>query len=726
MKSKTDKVYKELATTEPNLNQLLEDFTWCVQRQNSTVFRRQKQNYNTRYCIWPNQSLDGKKWTTAQGPKVFPWEGASDARVPLIDNYINQDVAFLMAAWRRMRSIVSGTEINDAAFANRMTQVLRWMLYTQMTEAPRELRLTANYMLERGVAILGVFWEQRQQLGYETIDMETIKGISMQAEQQAQMTGQADNLMQMMIDLPRIIMDPSLEDEAVQVAALQYPDVQTTRLHKVIADLRTTGMAKFPRPYTVKNRPTFVALAPNEEIFIPPEATDIQTTRGLHRRELVTETTLRDRITSMHWDRDWVEEVIATQRGKVTTDFDGNISHRIQRVNSTGVLNVEKLFEVVHSFERKHDEDGVPGIYMTVWSPHMIKDAKRRENTYALRTLLDYQHGEYPFVLFERETRGRLLDDSRGYGEIAATWQQQIKTEWDSRIDLASIATLPPSYYPPGAPPDSWGPGVGIPTDRPDDYGFMEVPRSNGALSSEVQENVREFSDEYFGRSINPEKAVLMSTMRQDLADNWLAACGMANTQVMQLMQQYMPDQFYYRIVGSNKGRPIHSTRDEIQGKFDVTTAFNAKVLDPEYVKAEFELLGQVMNADTSGRIDRDEVLSVMFELTDPNLGERLLKSAEESSQSEIDDEAAAFAKMFSGQQVDIRPGQAYQLRLNWLQQQMSTNPTAQQMYQSNKQFKENVDRRLQQLNFQLQQRENAITGKFLGTKMGPQQQLQA
>ena len=77
--------------------------------------------------------------------------------------------------------------------------------------------------------------------------------------------------------------------------------------------------------------------------------------------------------------------------------------------------------------------------------------------------------------MFERETRGRLLDDSRGYGEIAATWQQQIKTEWDSRIDLASIATLPPSYYPPGAPPDSWGPGVGIPTDRPDDYGFMRL-----------------------------------------------------------------------------------------------------------------------------------------------------------------------------------------------------------------------------------------------------------
>ena len=136
---------------------------------------------------------------------------------------------------------------------------------------------------------------------------------------------------------------------------------------------------------------------------------------------------------------------------------------------------------MIHAYQRLHDLDGVPGIYYTCFSPGV-------KEHYAWHGLLDYEHGEYPFIHIERESRSRLLDEARGYGEIASTWQHQIKTQWDSRVDRASLATLPPMYYPSGMAPDKWGPGVQIPTVSPQDYGFLDIPKYDVG-SQEVEES---------------------------------------------------------------------------------------------------------------------------------------------------------------------------------------------------------------------------------------------
>lgn len=716
MKTRAKENLKELARPEPNLNELREEFIWCLERRDSTIFRRQRLNWNTRYCYWPGQTLDGKKWYGVDGRDPFPWKGASDARVPLIDMYINQDVAMDMVTWQNMRTLVTSNNGADPALGTRLTQVLRWMKYTQMKEAEREACLLANYRYERGVGVLGIFWEKRSQLGYDELDMETIRAVAMQVEQAVNMRGGNPNEgEELLIALPRTIMDPSLENEAVEIAAMQYPDVKADRLRKVVRDLRTAGYARFPRPYLVQDRPTIVALCPNEDIFIPPETIDLQTARSIHRRELLTETQLRERVQTCGWQQSWVDQMIATMRGKVTLDFDGSNFRRQPRLHSGGVWQTAKLFEVVHSFQRLADEEGVPGLYYTVFNPGLTEASGYHE-------MLNYDHGEYPFVLFERESRSRLIDDSRGYGEIGSTWQAQIKAEWDSRTDLASIRTLPPSYYPEGAPPDAWGPGVQIPTSRPEDYGFMDVPGSTGEVSREVQQNVREFADEYFARSPDPEKAVMTGIMRQYMTNKWLSSWTQADTQILQLMQQYMPDQFYFRVVGSNKGKPIHATREEIQGKFDVALSFNSKTFDPEYVQREIELVEKMLSVDVNGRMDRDEVMIFIGELIDPNLSERLIKPGEEATQHEIEDERNAFAQMFAGLQPDVKPGQAHQLRLSWLENNLRTNPMAAARLQEDEQFRATIERRIQQFQFQIQQRQiNPIIGRDLGTKPSPQ-----
>lgn len=699
----------EQASAEPDLPELCAEFHRAVEGRDRNVFARQRLNTNARYCLWPHQSADGKKWKADSGKTVFPWPGASDARVPLVDKYINEDVAFLMVISDRMKVQVNGTESNDAAFAHRLTNLLRWQKATQMGELPRERRLGANYLLERGAVVFGVFWDRREQLGYETIDLETITALAMQARQvqeqaQAQGAPSGGGPEAVLATLPNLIMDPVLEKEAALVLQQGFPTVRLSRLRTAVRELRAQGTTRLPRPKIVKDQPCVVALSPNDDIFLPPEATDIQTTPALWRREWLSETQLVARERSHGWSKAWIKEMLRTQKGHSHV-LPGQQYGGPSRNQNTG-LETETMFEVIHAYRRMHDADGVPGIYYTCFSPGLTKH-------YAWHGLLDYDHGEYPFVFIERETIARRLDAARGYGEIAFTAQQQVKTEWDSRIDRASIATMPPSYHPPGQPPSKWGPGVKIPVISREDYGFLETPKYDGG-SEEVEASVRRLADEYFGRPVDEQNAVQAQLMRQDLANNWMNGLALVDTQLLKLDQQFLPEEIYFRVVGSSQSQPLRATSAEIQGSFDVSVGYNVGDLDNEVVTAKLGLIEKALMMDTTGRVDRNQALDVVFSLIDPDIGERILKPALDASQSEIEDEQTVYARMFAGVDQDVKPsGQAYDLRLKVLENILAQSREGQEKLQQDPAFRARVEKRFKQLGFQMEQRENAIIGRL-------------
>ncbi len=697
----------ELASAQPDLPQLRDKYLDAVQNRDRSLFNRQRLNYDARYCWWPNQSRDGRKWPTPHGPKPFPWPGASDARVPLVDKYITEDVAFLMVVADRMRVMVSGTESNDAAFAHRATNLLRWLKQTQMTELPRELRLGCNYMLETGSTVFGVWWDRQQQLAYQEIDMEAIQSAASELEMRAARGEQLTPEMQYAVALPMLIMDEAAEKEALEVMRMGFPEVRVARLRQAVRELREKGLTRLPRPVLVKDRPCVVALKPNRDIFVARGTTNAQMAQGWYRREMVSETTLKDREKTHQWSPEWTKKMIATQKGNMTVEFMGDNATSSRTMTSTGGLwDNENLFEVVHAYRRMYDADGVPGIYYTCFNTGLTDDI-------AYHGMLDYDHGEYPFIHVERESRSPLLDEARGYGEVAFTWQQQIKTRWDARVDRASLATLPPSYYPSGSPPDKWGPGVQIPVISADDYGFLDIPKYDPG-SQEVEESVRRFADEYFGRPVDEQNKVQADVMRQDLANNWMNGLARVDTQIFKLCQQFMPDEIFFRVVGSSKAKPLKATREEIQGGFDVSVGYNVGDLDNEVVSAKLGLIEKALMMDTTGRVDRNQALDVVFELIDPDIGERILKPAMDASQEEIEDEQTVATKLLNGLDVDVKPeGQAYDLRLKVLENVFATNPLAQEAYSGKERVKEVVDKRVKQLRFQLQQRENAIIGRL-------------
>ena len=425
----------------------------------STLTDRRDENRRERFNEWPGQSSDGKKWKKNTGANVVPFDGASDSRVPLVDSYVQEDVDMLMSSLRQMKVTALPTESGDSKKAFLASNLLRWMVDNQMDEFFHEAELAANYYCENGIAVMSVLWQQETLNGYRQIDMET---ISQWAATQPKETMQSE--------LPQLILNPATEDDAISLSkGLLGVELSNAEAKRMVKDLRETGAATYTAPEVVKNRPELTALRVGEDFFFPADTTDIQQARRLFWRQHMTAEQLKNAKDNRGWDGEWVDEVLERAKGMSGgAEFASEVKLRGERPGLVD-LDTRNLYEVVHAFERRCDKNGVPGIYYVVFCPQLTSN-DRGDEIVGREELLNYAHGLYPFVAMRREHLSRRLDDSRGYGEVASVWQQQVKTEWDGRVDRSYLATMPPLTHPVGRPPTNLGPGVMVPRMRPDDY----------------------------------------------------------------------------------------------------------------------------------------------------------------------------------------------------------------------------------------------------------------
>ena len=239
----------------------------------------------------------------------------------------------------------------------------------------------------------------------------------------------------------------------------------------------------------------------------------------------------------------------------------------------------------------------------------------------------------------------------------------------------------------------------------------MDAPRIDSG-SKEIEVNIREMADRYFGRPVGKENQFYARMRQQNMVGKWLGYWGDTLGMCFQLCQQFMSDDLYFRVVGSRQAEPLQVGRDEIQGEFDVSVHYNVANLDMELVKQKLELLKVAIDFDVNAVVDRTAAMEVLFEFIDPQLGERLLRPQEAASLQEIEEERTAFAQMAAGADVDIKPGQAHGLRLEEMQK-LASSPTAQRMMSQDPAFQENVIKRMKQHEHQLVQQQNAQIGRL-------------
>jgi hypothetical protein len=196
---------------------------------------------------------------------------------------------------------------------------------------------------------------------------------------------------------------------------------------------------------------------------------------------------------------------------------------------------------------------------------------------------------------------------------------------------------------------------------------------------------------------------------QQRTTNNWLHGWTEAFRQVFSLTLQYMGPQEVQRITGSQI-----QVNEDVQD-FDVTLKFDVREMSSDLVSEKLKAISTlILPLDTAGVIDRAKLISVALRAIDPMLATELVMPAGPASQKMFEDTNNEIALMSLGNPPKLRetdPTAA--MRLQFSQQVLQSNPKYQQQVQQDPLFQANLQKYIENLQFSVQQQQNAVTGRL-------------
>lgn len=663
---------------KPDVDDLKGDLDRC--RNNLSYFANDADEArDLRFSVWPGKNKRNRK----EGTDAFPWQGASDMSIGLIDQNVTEDIAILK------RAVVTGnmkavpTEGNDIRISQLVGKYMRWTLST-MQEFQRETTILANNMLMYGAGVVGVYWKRKIDRYYEQITI--------------------DEIAESMPDLAEAIM--AGDDSAKELMQEAFPKMRKRKTNRMVKELATQGFTDLPSERLVENRPCIRAYEVGREIIFDSNVlNDIQNARSVYCIHHHTPEDLREKVLLEGYDEAFVDDVIKMANKGQSSTMHPTHNHYVNQVH---VDHTEGLIKLVTCYRRVIDEDGVPLITQTIFSEDSELFAKHEINKYG--------KGVYPFTAFTRETINHRLLDSRGIAEVLRPYEQGIKVEQDMRIDRASLSTIPPVQFLVGRKPERIGPGSFVPVRRPGEVSFLDIPQYSPA-SMEVEQSLRNLARQAMGRPTSEEDKVEATLIRQDRISTWLDNWRPVLKQIWHLQKLYGGEESWMRALSNEQD--VQVAFDDVAEFFDFTLTFDANSLDQAQSLERLKTLGDIFGQfDREGVGRYDEFLKLFAESIDPTLADRLIMPKQEASEKEAEETSADLAKIASGQVVNAPQNANVQMRMgiinNFLQGTEEIPATdVQNRYQSDEQFKARIDNYMKMLQHQEQQRKNALTGRM-------------
>jgi hypothetical protein len=659
---------------EPDIDHLKADLERCRSNLGSWIDRASDAS-QTRRNEWPGKGRYGRK----ESATAWPWQNASDLEGNVVEPLIAGDVALLKSSLSKGNIVAAPVESGDIATAKQVTEFMRWRMST-MDELPREAGVAANYLLEQGIAFLGVYWKREVRRQYKPL---TINEIAEQAPEVAQ-----------------AIQDPEMKDAVSEMLQGVFPNLRKGRISKMITQLRKDGVTEIPTEKVVANRPAVRAYELGRDLILDSNVLDLQSARAIYCIHWLTPEQLREKVLTDGWSEDWVDEAIANSAGQPLEPYDVSL-------DQDNPTQFEGLVRLVTAYRREIDEDGVPICTTTIFNEQAEGFAKYSTLMYG---------DQYPFVAITREHLSRRLLDSRGYPELLRSYQIAVKGELDGRRDRASLSTVPPIQYAIGRRPEKLGPGSQVPVRRQGEVSYLDIPpHSPGSMEVEMQ--LRSLADKITGRPTGPDDAVEANLVRQSLVNNWLEGWKQILRQIWQLERTYGGPEIWFRVTNNEQSAQL--ILDETAEIYDFDLSFNTMNNDEEKVLKKLETVGTILSQyDRQGQARYDQFLRVFLDAIDPNLASKLIMPADEATTKEIIETSQDLAKIFSGQVVNIPEGANSQLRLQVVQQYLQGTQEipaedVQQRLQEDEKFAARISTYTDQLTFQQQQQRNALTGKL-------------
>ena len=635
-------------------------------------------SYDDRRNFWPGKSRDHRK----HGSDAFPWEGASDMECHLIDERITRLVSLFMSSLNRANVRAFPVESGDIARSKVVSGFLKWMITSgYIPRFYKEMELGANYLLERGILLTYIGWQQEDRRFLQKLDLNQIALISP--------------------EIAEAIQDPSMDDELVVLMQNIFTGVTPKRAKKTIKELRKNGVAELPVVRRQVNAPDVKTLAPDGDFFFPTYVTDPQRAPYCFWRTYYTPQELENKVVTDGWNEDFVEYVIDKYRGVNVDSIEREQEGRRSLSLTDNAYEAEELIELCYGYQRLIDpEDGAEGIYCTVF--HREFDGNELAPGYAKFELLN-GYEDYPVVVTKLSEDSKRLYDTTTIPSVLRGIQNQVKVERDSRVDRNSLATLPPILHPVGQAPTDWGPGRMIPYRRKGYLDFAPAPAYNDG-SAEMESTLTNLADKLVGLDDSPISLV----RKQFLVDKFLSHTAEVLRMAYKCFQRFGPDEVFFRVTGIpdpqvlNKGNP-----DE---NFDILINFDVLNTDPETVQAKLQQFVALNQLNANGRLNVDALLDVAATSIDPVMADSVLQPVESAQQQVIKDVTDDLTKIFAGIEMPARPSGA-QIAMQAIQQ-YTQQPDIAQRLEQDEAFRARLEKYAGQYTFQMQQAQNAQIGR--------------
>lgn len=741
-------------------------------------YARMELNHDARECWWENQSDDGRKWGRAtprtgarrsnpgEEVEAYPWNGASDVRLRLIDTVIRERSNFCRLAVQRRQERLGPR--NAAPDEDPQMKAMLWgqtfAYYEDETRAQfrREVARWKDTAEEYGCGVLFTGWRRDLELVPMELSIEEIVQalVKTAMEQAAMMRGEiaqeneggeaggaesqlseqevaliTQNVEQRLMEMRADPKQLKLFAETLKALDANMPESEAMRLAR---ELRVNAAAQYYAVDAKDEAPEWRALTWFVDFFAPPTAADLQRHWGC-MVEWVTRAELVARKTSMGYDASWVDKVLEAGPG-LSLDLSalgitnhswlltgGHVRCGLKAVDTTTKRNQDE-FQLLHLYYRPEAMDGVRALCHTVLHGKVMEGC-------GLHEVCPFDHGELPFRAHVTELGAPYLLASKGAGELSFTLQNNRKDHVDALSDDADLRVKPPMQVPHMAEGKRfrWAPGHQIVSRNPN-MGVVTVlnPQTDARGTANAQQLSKELFDEFWARGplVDPEVKL---AARQMLVSDFLEDVLAVRKQTFKLIQQFVPEQIQAAFVG---GLPVdlHVTKQEIQGQLSLEMDFDAADFDSSKTKEFMESAELIGRLDPTGLLNREPFMKALMAKLMPAQAKALVASTDKRAQDEAKDEQRIVGEILTGTQFDepgsYKPGdhatrletlkRIFGVRVNDKGEIMDMtplgaqgNPTkAQQLLQTDQDVNERISNRLKFHALQLGQQQNAITGR--------------
>lgn len=570
--------------------------------------------------------------------KSFPWVGAANFVLPQIDSDINRLKPSYVNLAFGVSPIVNfepyGPE--DIEPAKKRECLFDWRMRTQVRFF-KENCLGIDYMLQTGYKVYKIYWKYQTRKYTKFLDLSEVDANVVDA-----------------LFMPEVTDDVLLQVIAEQMRPDMTIQENVDAIKSAIEEFRE-GKTKFEMEFVEKaeNRPEVKACNPRNDISFPIGTTDIQQAQHIDYRFWISKNDLKIAMENGKYDEFSDDEI----DGWSTKSYQLSTADTLKAVRD-GVVMDKRNDELIlcHEVCSWYDIDG-DGIQERVITTYPDSSPSS-----LLRFIeVPYDHGQFPYVVVRREFNDAEIMSSRGIPALDDDFQTGISTLFNQDIDAGTITNTPTVVARRNSVKNlrnlRYIPGQVVETENgAADYQVVQNQNLGQGGRFNNMQYLKAWANDRIGSltaatsQINNKPGAGQQGQKTATEVSEISsAAGQLQAMDLQVYQQQMQDVYYqidalYEQFGDDETtfmitneKPVHMTRQEIQGKFNMVP--NGRLDNSNPVLRSNKALAIYDRFSQNPYVKPYELTKMTLDELDYKVSKLILKSPEQMQQEQAQQE---------------------------------------------------------------------------------------